>query len=217
MGQRVKACFGAAPSSRAPDEDVPPVADWAHLRQVQGELRESLIQDFNAACTSLPGRTERLEVEDVFEIMSEFDGTKEATRCLYHGSSWTGGFKISQNGFRLPEHPGMFGKAVYFASSPLKSFRYCRTEKEIANGSYDLSVPRCIIAAEVALGRCMDVHRPVPEASLETLRALDGTMYDSLHGLICEDGGVLLREEFTVYDPARAVPRFIFSVRGYNE
>lgn len=45
---------------------------------------------------------------------------------LFHGTTPENARRIMSSGFQLPNHPGMFGKGVYFAKCPLKSVQYAR-------------------------------------------------------------------------------------------
>merc|ERR1719412_1902660 len=45
-------------------------------------------------------------------------------RRLYHGTSAAAAKEIIAEGFQLPTGAGMFGRGIYFADTPLKSWQY---------------------------------------------------------------------------------------------
>lgn len=105
----------------------------------------------------------------------------------------------------------MFGKAVYFASSPTKSWAFALkgTVRKASAPAVGL-----ILGADVDLGHCAKAHWALPNTTQDKLRSFGGTPYDSVMGLSKSDGGVLGHEEFAVYDPKRCVPRYLFMVRS---
>merc|ERR1712194_668780 len=46
----------------------------------------------------------------------------------FHGTTRSRGMNIAQNSFQLPAQNGMFGRGLYFASCPLKTIQYARSE-----------------------------------------------------------------------------------------
>merc|ERR1712039_1090404 len=98
---------------------------------------------------------------------------------------------------------GMFGKGVYFAKTPLKSWQYSSRK----NFNY-------ILACDVALGKSKPARKGKninPDVDLRRSwfqHMLGKTDYDSLRGLARCDGGSLNVPEYTIYRPERALPRF---------
>jgi len=142
--------------------------------------------------------------------------------CLFHGTSWEGARGITSGGFRLPEHPGMFGRGIYFADSPLKSWQYASHEEAVpapccgahsccARGGLimmclvDLGEPRVERQANVGL-------HGYNRASCWACLTCQSGAYDSVVGLSKEQGGVLRVPEYVVYDPRQARVDYIFEV-----
>eukprot|EP00930_Biecheleria_cincta_P057794 TRINITY_DN43669_c0_g1_i1.p1 TRINITY_DN43669_c0_g1~~TRINITY_DN43669_c0_g1_i1.p1 ORF type:complete len:348 (-),score=45.82 TRINITY_DN43669_c0_g1_i1:100-1143(-) len=113
---------------------------------------------------------------------------------LYHGTSAFAVRQVVETGFELPQHPGMFGKGVYFADTPLKSWQY--------------STIGFMLVCDVALGRERQALSGDRSLALETL----GGEYDSVSGKTTAEGGTLRLPEWVVYRPAQAVPRLLLWV-----
>merc|ERR1712110_1125479 len=79
-----------------------------------------------------------MQLESAFQVLNsdleqQFDnfcrehhskGKSSNRKQLFHGTPRGNAMSIIASGFKLPNRPGMFGKGVYFAGTPLKSFQY---------------------------------------------------------------------------------------------
>lgn len=130
--------------------------------------------------------------------------TVENVQRLFHATSSTNARSIVKGGFQLPERNGMFGRGIYFASTPLKSWQY-------------YGWPGAMLVCDVALGASM-VKRTAgcePQKDLQCGwlgRLMGQRSYDSV---TAQDGllGCVRVPEFVVYKPEQAVPRFVLLVR----
>merc|ERR1712176_1023829 len=105
---------------------------------------------------------------------------------LYHGTSCTAIQAITRSGFEMPLFPGMFGAAIYFADTPLKSWQYVK-----GAGNY-------MLVCDVLLGRMREMRSAAHDLRLSSLRnALSFTPteqhfeHDSVCGITREQGGSL--------------------------
>lgn len=142
------------------------------------------------------------------------------SQALFHGTPWEAAMGIVCDGFRLPNNPGMFGKGIYFADCPLKSWRYCFASKEMAN-----ALPRItgkggyILMCWVDLGKKRQEKEAKPELKGYNRRSwmnwLTGHRgaYDSVQGLTEEEGGALRVPEYIVYDTAQIRLAYLFEVQ----
>merc|ERR550532_3593561 len=123
--------------SQTPKE-IPPVLEWPGVIAVEKETEEykQLEREFQAGCAPHGDKYEfRLEVQAIYCVSHpDSSNTMSANsklltrtpggRRLFHGTKRPWAHAIVQGGFRLPEKKGMFGKGIYFADCPLKSFQY---------------------------------------------------------------------------------------------
>merc|ERR1712176_1026463 len=112
---------------------------------------------------------------------------------LFHGTSLNAIRAITSNGFQLPWHHGMFGRGVYFAGTPQKSWQYCKGL-------------RCyMLVCDVALGRTLE------KKTSDVCFKIQNTDFDSVTGLARPDG-VLNATEYVIYDTDQVWPIFLFEV-----
>merc|ERR1711879_402864 len=97
----------------------------------------------------------------------------------------------------------MFGRGVYFADDPCKSWKHAA---EICDGPHIGS--RYILACKVKLGNSRLLQEPANHLTSELMhrRCIEGFLYDSITGLGREAGGVLRRKEYVVFDTHQAIP-----------
>jgi hypothetical protein len=133
--------------------------------------------------------------------------TSEGQR-LFHGTKWENAQGILCDGFRLPSHPGMFGKGIYFADCPLKCWQYTDgmpwRPGVVLCCWVELGRPKC---AKSAMG---NLSRPPQRSFWEWLT--NARAYDSVKGEDQEAGGALRVPEYIVYDPERAQIDYILEV-----
>jgi len=142
---------------------------------------------------------------------------------LFHGTSWEGAKGIIANGFQLPDYPGMFGKGIYFADSPLKSWQYASREEAIPTPCCP-ALPCCnrgglILMSLVDMGEQRREEqqanvqlRGYNRQSLWACLTCQTGAYDSVVGLSEEQGGILRVPEYVVYNPRQARVDYIFEV-----
>jgi len=128
----------------------------------------------------------------------------DPTRCdlKFHGTTEESLKSIIQSGFKLPriEHQ-LFGPGIYFASDSSKS-----AQKRYTKGS------NMLLVCEVILGKTKTVEQACRDMTDKKLRD-EG--YDSVFAKrgMKATGGVL-NDEFVVFNPKQAIPRYIVH---YNE
>lgn len=194
-------------------------------------LYKAAAEAFDASCSTAAHMYPfRLSVEKVylvtnpaltqsFEQECALMGARDAGRgsdanvnVLYHGTDRLASQKIIMQGFRLPVVAGMFGKAVYFAASPLKSWQYSARK-----GGY-------MLACDVALGKCKHVRSAAPRfnPARDLQRSglayfFGGRSYDSVQAVPHSEGGSVRVTEYAVYHPQRARPRFLLHVQEVSQ
>ena len=114
----------------------------------------------------------------------------------FHGTSKEAVDAIIKTGFLMPKKPGMYGRGIYFATDASKSAQEIYTK-----GS------NMLLLCDVLLGRVLTVKAAKPDATLASLRANN---FDSLFAKrdTASSGGVRY-DEFVVFDPAQAFPRYV--------
>jgi len=144
---------------------------------------------------------------------------RENTRQLFHGTQWDYAKGIITDGFRLPAHAGMFGRGVYFADCPLKSWRYCFQNKQLSE-----IIPRTtgkgglILLCDVALGVTREEKKANKElagfdrSSWRAWFTRERGAYDSVVGVTEEAGGALRVPEYVVYNPDQVRMIYMFEV-----
>lgn len=115
------------------------------------------------------------------------------TKLKFHGTSSRALHKILNNGFRIPENPGMYGRGVYFATDSSKSAQYSVDQTKF-------------LLCEVALGKALVVASADHALNLERIAALG---FDSVYAPrnTKTTAGVLF-DEFVVYHRDQAIPRY---------
>jgi hypothetical protein len=141
---------------------------------------------------------------------------------LFHGTSVDGVKGICENGFRLPDRSedNMYGQGAYFATDSSKS----------AQNLYTKGSNR-IMLCDVLLGKACEVPcllghyplskhrrtsskgRPYLDVNREKVRAADFDSVFAKRGGSMSSGGVA-NDEFIVYDPRQALPRYVVHFGG---
>lgn len=203
-------------------------SSWPDVREVSKDSDEfgSQRDHFLSSCEPWKHKYDfDLSVAKLYRIdraplqPAQSSSRSEGVQALFHGTPWEAAMGIVCDGFRLPNHPGMFGKGIYFADCPLKSWRYCFQSKEMAN-----ALPRLtgkggyILMCWVDLGKKRQEKEAKPELNGYNRRSwmnwLTGHRgaYDSVQGLTEEEGGALRVPEYIVYDPAQIRLAYLFEV-----
>lgn len=190
------------------------------------EKSKKIISDFYYNCLSLINKTP-YKIKDIIEIVNpKIKFTDEDdTMFLVHGSAFSNWVSIVKNGFLIPNHPGMFGRGIYFANSATKSIGYCK------GGSGDNV---CLALCRVKLGKKMlktknAMSNLTPESvkkqGISSVKGC-GRFTPSLHSsfqdsliptgkLIEKDKNrVLYHDEYIVYDPNLVEIRYLLFL-GY--
>eukprot|EP00928_Gymnodinium_smaydae_P057765 TRINITY_DN40989_c0_g1_i1.p1 TRINITY_DN40989_c0_g1~~TRINITY_DN40989_c0_g1_i1.p1 ORF type:complete len:493 (+),score=28.09 TRINITY_DN40989_c0_g1_i1:41-1519(+) len=159
-----------------------------------------------------------LSLEKVYEVsnpelQAKFDEASAAmepqhgnhVQQLFHGSNMTAIRSIIQDGFRLPTMAGMFGKGIYFADTPLKSWQYSAKKKGTL-----------MLLCDVALGNEKKVKHaasrfdPKRDFKPSWLHKMFGQKpFDSVVALPRCEGGAVNVPEYVVYNEAQTMPRYI--------
>lgn len=135
---------------------------------------------------------------------------------LFHGTP--AAQSIIDNGFRLPEKAGMFGKGIYFACCPLKSVGYTRKGWnmiwEFAFGDALIGSKQMLLC-DVYLGKTYKTSFPWstidPTKDLRCgsiSRCFGGQDYKSVTAKTGFFGCVRV-PEYIVYDARQAIPRYL--------
>lgn len=179
---------------------------WDGVELANPEVRGAAVADFERANAGhereFPDHLSVLEVyslrngqlEAAFrEVQEEMVSREANVRRLYHGTSAFAVRQVIEDGFRLPRSAGMFGKGVYFADVPLKSWKY--------------STIGFMLVCDVALGREKRCGHADSSLTLSTLGE-----FDSAQGLARDQGGALRNPEWVVYRHRQAIPRLLLWV-----
>lgn len=171
-------------------------------------------------CASAPQFPFKLEVVSVFEVnspalngqfahmRSQLHAKSPNVRQLCHGTSLDSMKSIVCSGFKLPASGGMFGRGIYFAAAPQKSWQYSKSK-----GS------QFLLLSDVALGnskRMIAGKQVDPKSDLRERfwrRIFGARAFDSVTGLSHQEGGKLRTPEYVVYNPSQALPRLIVECR----
>jgi len=128
---------------------------------------------------------------------------------LFHGTKWENAQGILLDGFRLPSHGGMFGKGIYFADCPLKSWQYT---------DYSALGPGVMLFCWVEMGKAKHAKRAMTHLSGPPHRNLfqwlrGAEKFDSVVGDDHSAGGSLRVPEYIVYDPSRVEVDYVLEIR----
>jgi len=203
---------------------------WPYTTELDPESEEYNIQKdfFVASCIPWEHKYDfDLVVKAIWRIdqpkPTELPAPRVATgsRRLFHGTQWESDMGITCDGFRLPTHPGMFGKGIYFADCPLRCWQYCFPIKQLAymlrkmthRGGF-------VFMVWVDLGKTREEHKATPalgaynHKSWRAWWTRQRGAYDSVTGLTQEDGGALRVPEYIIYDPKQARLAYLFEVES---
>lgn len=144
---------------------------------------------------------------------------------LFHGTSKHKAEAIIKFGFKLPERKGMFGRGVYFASTPLKSATFApelslwpALQRLCKGGIWNAMTQRDegqMLLCDVYLGRSMTLRSsnnnldPTVDLQAGWLRKTFGFGdYDSVYAPGGFFGAVNV-DEYVVYKEFQGVPRYL--------
>lgn len=151
-------------------------------------------------------RAFRVEPRAGCETVKEMRSHKGNRQPLFHGTRPSNAKNIVDFGFRLPDRPGMFGKGIYFADSPLKSLQYAVGEsglRTILLCDVELGRTRLYQSAKKDLKPAKDLQRRWP------MRMAGRSDFDS----VTAGKSAVRVPEYVVYQPQQAVPRYVLLVR----
>lgn len=97
-------------------------------------------------------------VQQHAEALAAMGADNGGVRMLYHGTSEANARMIAALGFKLPDKQGMFGRGIYFADTPLKSWQYARGKNWNKFSARGRSVGYLLVCA-VALGRPKEMRQ----------------------------------------------------------
>lgn len=199
-------------------------SNWPYVTEVSKTSKEFQEQCdfFGAACMPGEGKFDfSLGVANLYRVergssTSAVEGA-DSIRPLFHGTQWESAKGIICDGFRLPEKGGMFGKGIYFADCPLKSWRYCFASKALSK-----LVPKTtgrgglILMCWVNLGVTREERTAAPGLTgykqwgfWHWWQGGRGA-YDSVVGVEEERGGALRMPEYVVYSPKQIRMAYLF-------
>ena len=137
----------------------------------------------------------KLEIRWLEAKTEVFDPSRRDLK--FHGTTSEAVDSIIQSGFKLPKSGRqMFGRGIYFASDSSKS-----AQEKYTKGS------NMLLICEVLLGRTKTVDKHCQGMTYDKLRA---EKYDSLFAKRgTKDTGGVLNDEFVVFNPKQAIPRYI--------
>ena len=153
--------------------------------------------------------------------MGLVDPSKDAM-VLFHGTSVDGVKGICEDGFRLPDwsEDNMFGQGAYFATDSSKSAQELYTK-----GSNRIMLCDVLLGKSCEVSGLLDKYplrkhqkksrkaRPYLDVNLEKVRAAGFDSVFAKRGGSMQTGGVA-NDEFIVYDPRQARPRYVVHFGG---
>eukprot|EP00927_Polykrikos_kofoidii_P015818 TRINITY_DN17083_c0_g1_i2.p1 TRINITY_DN17083_c0_g1~~TRINITY_DN17083_c0_g1_i2.p1 ORF type:complete len:392 (-),score=34.60 TRINITY_DN17083_c0_g1_i2:60-1235(-) len=199
-----------------------PVISWPGVVAVNKKTDEfkKLASEFAACNVSQQDKYPMdLEIQSAYRLDQRSQETSKLTRKnlvrtdrgrrLYHGTPRHSAQAIVSDGFRLPAKAGMFGKGIYFADCPLKSWQYTDGISGLRSG--------VMLCCWVELGRTSPQGGAWPSLRAPPARSFwdwitGESEFQSVTGLTQEEGGSLRVPEYIIYDPAHVEVDYIFEV-----
>jgi len=181
-------------------------------------------REFHAGCASYATKYDfKLELKAIYRVdRGDVEADPATTvkllsrtvsgRRLFHGTKLANAQHIVKDGFKLPSHAGMFGRGVYFADCPLKSFQY-------TDGGGQRNTTGTILVCWVELGRPSEhtaaktsLKRPPHRTFMQFLKRQE--RFGSVVGTDQAHGGSLRVPEYIVYDTKKVEVDYILEVAG---
>lgn len=136
-------------------EISPSDPEWDHLELFVKENSAAYTQHYR--CRMKLVKVWRVLPNHVLESNQQKAAKLGKATKLFHGTSPGALQSILQDGFRLPESGGMFGRGVYFAECPLKSAQYSRIPSKNSIVKFLLGCfAGCLVGGHVCcLGSCV--------------------------------------------------------------
>mmetsp|Transcript_180670 Transcript_180670/g.573365 ORF Transcript_180670/g.573365 Transcript_180670/m.573365 type:complete len:287 (+) Transcript_180670:500-1360(+) len=191
----------------------PPLSSWVEgLSELPASRDEfkGLREEFDLGVAKWSNQYDfLLQVDRIYKVAESEKrvGRTSEGRRLFHGTPRENAQGIVADGFRLPGHHGMFGKGVYFADCPLKSWQY-------TDGWGFFGRSGIILVCWVELGRTSHekgarpwLSRPPHRSPWQWLRG-EGR-YTSVSGDDQTEGGALRVPEYIVYDPSKVEVEYV--------
>lgn len=193
---------------------VSPVSSWEGLEDLKKDSEEykQIDTEFTLACGNFQHKYSFfwLEVHAVHKVQT---GKKlqrtSAGQSLFHGTPRVNAQAILSDGFRLPSKAGMFGKGIYFADCPMKSWQYTDGLRSWRAG--------VILVCWVELGKAKHAKNARPGLTRPPKRSLwqwikrEGP-YESVIGDDHTTGGTLRVPEYVVFDPTKVEVDYVLEV-----
>ena len=137
-------------------------------------------------------------------VMTAYEGTSSKKRrsrnnnqVAYHGTRFANVASIVASNFRLPNHTGMFGKAIYLTPNADKAIGYTGTADRRKTHAY-------ILVCRVDLGRNYQAPSAMHDLDLKKINALGYDTVTGQSGKTTTHGSrKLFHTEYAVYDPKR--------------
>jgi len=144
---------------------------------------------------------------DKFRSAHRKQGKTKNIKRLFHGTARATARVIVADGFKLPEHPGMFGKGVYFAGCPLKSLQYSGRSGTLLLCEAELGLTKVQYSAHNDLQPQRDFKRGW------FAKVIGCEDFDSIEAPAGFFGSVRV-PEYVIYKPEQAVPRYLLVAKA---
>lgn len=184
---------------------------------VEGEELENLRAFVDAQCRPHADRYGfALELRSAYRVhkpemerrLEEFqsslrtEGKPSNQQRMFHGTTASAARAILSTGFALPRRAGMFGKGIYFADCPLKSWQYCRWYGPMLVCDVELGTSKIQRTSKSN----MEPERDFQRGWL--MRMLGNCNYDSVTARSC-----VRVPEYVIYRPEQVVPRYVLVLK----
>ncbi|PAA78799.1 hypothetical protein BOX15_Mlig029304g1 [Macrostomum lignano] len=131
----------------------------------------------------------------LLDVSSQLVKKDAVPELFFHGTRNAIAELIIKEGFKVGSS-GMYGAGIYFATDTTKSIQYCRESGTMS-----------LLLCDVLLGRTMVCDKPQNHLNLS---AVNGADYDSVFARRNTKGtGGVLNDEYIVYRPEQAAPRYL--------
>jgi len=192
-----------------------------HLHFKKGVELKAIFEVRYSIGTKVESEAIGTKVENEARGESEVIRTKVESEVtlLLHGSNVINWKSIINNGMKIPAHPGMFGKGIYFANCFGKSYAYCGRQPD----------QHCVLGLyEVCLGKKLKLVSANNSLTSETLPKgydsvwgqgsssynqfdiVSGAKLYKNHFTKTSQKFDLLHDEFIIYDPNRCRLKYLF-------
>ena len=212
MSKKRKRKTCPVPPHMREDQDYVKLNLAASLPQKKREQFINMVEECSASgfpASVLRSLSHRWVLVKTYKVVGVYDspskqrrnkkrGKKQGrTEQVFHGTAHRNVASIVATQFRLPNHYGMFGKAIYLSPEIRKCFGYTGGWSRTGQTAY-------ILVCSVAMGKTYNAKDAINDMDPEKAKAMG---YDTVIGLAgrtkSNGGGSLYHTEYAVYDPSR--------------